>query len=151
MDALGLEKVTLVGHDWGGRAAYQVAANWPERLERLITLSVPYHSHSALNEVKPSQQAAYWYQWVFQTHQAREVLKQKHADFCRYLWQTWMASGHFSEDEFNETLPDWKIPIGSTSRFLLIVNAGKASPATSTIKSWNPHFSRDLRFRFRLY
>ncbi len=33
MDALSIEKATLVGYDWGGRAACIVAALWPERVQ----------------------------------------------------------------------------------------------------------------------
>lgn len=35
LDALGLPRVTVVGHDWGARSAYVLAALWPERVERL--------------------------------------------------------------------------------------------------------------------
>ena len=37
MDALGLEPATLVGYDWGGRAACVVAALWPARVRGLVT------------------------------------------------------------------------------------------------------------------
>jgi RNA polymerase sigma factor (sigma-70 family) len=37
MDALSIEKATLVGYDWGGRAACIVAALWPERVRGLVT------------------------------------------------------------------------------------------------------------------
>ncbi|WP_139811653.1 alpha/beta fold hydrolase, partial [Mycobacterium avium] len=37
MDALSIEKATLVGYDWGGRAACIVAALWPERVHGLVT------------------------------------------------------------------------------------------------------------------
>ena len=37
MDALGLARPTLVGYDWGGRAACIVAALWPERVQGLVT------------------------------------------------------------------------------------------------------------------
>src|SRR5438552_18706087 len=37
MDALALPHATLVGYDWGGRAACIVAALWPERVRGLVT------------------------------------------------------------------------------------------------------------------
>ena len=38
----GAERVTLVGHDWGGIAAWHFAAQHPEMLERLIVLNAPH-------------------------------------------------------------------------------------------------------------
>jgi pimeloyl-ACP methyl ester carboxylesterase len=40
LDALGLERVCLVGHDWGGWAAILAAATAPERFSALLVLSV---------------------------------------------------------------------------------------------------------------
>jgi len=42
IDALGYEKVNLVGHDWGGAVAWVVANQHPERLHRLGILNVPH-------------------------------------------------------------------------------------------------------------
>ena len=38
MDALGIEKAHVVGHDWGGIIAFKVAIDWPERVNRLVQL-----------------------------------------------------------------------------------------------------------------
>jgi pimeloyl-ACP methyl ester carboxylesterase len=40
LDALGVEKARVVGHDWGAVQAWQLAMRHPERVERLIVLSV---------------------------------------------------------------------------------------------------------------
>ena len=108
-DALGLEKFTLAGHDWGGRAAYQFAANWPERLDRLVALSVPYGG-GPNQPLPPAQRHAYWYQWFFGTEQARYALEEDRAAFCRYLWQTWMPPEHFDEAAFTAASSAWDNP-----------------------------------------
>ena len=41
-DALGVERFHLVGHDWGGAVAWQVAGRNPERLRTLTSLSTPH-------------------------------------------------------------------------------------------------------------
>ena len=41
LDAEGLERVGLIGHDWGGYAAFLLALDHPERVERLLALDVP--------------------------------------------------------------------------------------------------------------
>jgi pimeloyl-ACP methyl ester carboxylesterase len=42
IEGLNLREVTLVGHDWGARASYIVAALKPERLHGLVSVSFGY-------------------------------------------------------------------------------------------------------------
>jgi pimeloyl-ACP methyl ester carboxylesterase len=42
LDALRLERVTWVGHDWGGWVGQLAALRAPDRLERLLVLGVPH-------------------------------------------------------------------------------------------------------------
>ena len=39
-DALGVERFSLIGHDWGGFAAFLIALRTPERVEKLLALSI---------------------------------------------------------------------------------------------------------------
>jgi pimeloyl-ACP methyl ester carboxylesterase len=48
-DALGAERVILIGHDWGANTAYAVAALAPERIRTLITIGLPHPA-----AIKPS-------------------------------------------------------------------------------------------------
>jgi pimeloyl-ACP methyl ester carboxylesterase len=41
-DSLGFERFHLVGHDWGGAVAWQVAGRHPHRLRTLTVLSTPH-------------------------------------------------------------------------------------------------------------
>jgi len=41
--SLGLERPILVGHDWGGFIAWDVARNYPQLLDKLIILNAPLH------------------------------------------------------------------------------------------------------------
>lgn len=41
LDACGLERVTLVGHDWGAVVAHVCAALHPDRVERLVFVEAP--------------------------------------------------------------------------------------------------------------
>lgn len=40
LDALGIEKVRLVGHDWGAVQGWHLAIRHPERVERYVAMSV---------------------------------------------------------------------------------------------------------------
>ncbi len=41
LDALGLESVNLIGHDWGGWAAFLLGLDHPDRVERMIVCNAP--------------------------------------------------------------------------------------------------------------
>lgn len=41
LDALGVPRVRLMAHDWGGWAAFLLALRAPERIERLVALNIP--------------------------------------------------------------------------------------------------------------
>ncbi|MGQ0558428.1 MAG: alpha/beta fold hydrolase [Sphingosinicella sp.] len=41
-NALGLERFTLAGHDWGGAIAWLAALKYPDRIERLVIVNAPH-------------------------------------------------------------------------------------------------------------
>ncbi len=41
-DHFGIERFTLVGHDWGGAVAWMAALGKPDRVERLIIVNAPH-------------------------------------------------------------------------------------------------------------
>ncbi len=57
--ALGHERANVVGHDWGGSAAWRLASVYPERVGRLAILNAP-HPNALARELSqnPAQQAA---------------------------------------------------------------------------------------------
>lgn len=65
--ASGRERVSLVGHDWGGIVAWMMAAHYPERVERLAVLNAPYPAVAASSVLKdPSQLLRSAYVFFFQ-------------------------------------------------------------------------------------
>src|SRR4051794_32591410 len=42
LDELGLDRVRLVGHDWGGWVGMLAGLRAPERIERLVAMSIPH-------------------------------------------------------------------------------------------------------------
>ena len=42
LDALGIEKCVIVGHDWGGMVAWNTAMMAPDRVERVIGINTPF-------------------------------------------------------------------------------------------------------------
>ena len=41
-DHLGIDRFTLVGHDWGGAIAWMAALQHPDRIERLVIVNAPH-------------------------------------------------------------------------------------------------------------
>ncbi|MFI6237412.1 alpha/beta fold hydrolase [Micromonospora sp. NPDC050784] len=58
LDALGLDAVHLVGHDWGAIVAWAVAARHPERVRTLTAVSVPHPAAMAHALSTDAQQKA---------------------------------------------------------------------------------------------
>jgi pimeloyl-ACP methyl ester carboxylesterase len=62
MDELGLERVKLVGHDWGGWIGFLLALKAPERFDRYLALNI---LHPWISRRKFAPHAwRFWYQWV---------------------------------------------------------------------------------------
>ncbi len=65
--ALGRERATVVGHDWGGGAAWAVTAFAPEVLERLVILNCPHPcvmQQELLHSFRQLRRS--WYMFLFQ-------------------------------------------------------------------------------------
>jgi pimeloyl-ACP methyl ester carboxylesterase len=67
LDHLGLARVHLVGHDWGGALSWCFAARHPERCASLCVLNCP-HPEAFLKAVTrhPGQMLKSWYMLFFQ-------------------------------------------------------------------------------------
>jgi pimeloyl-ACP methyl ester carboxylesterase len=63
---LGYQRCILVGHDWGGAVAWNVAYAYPELVERLIVLNLPHPAKFAAGLRTPQQLLRSWYIFFFQ-------------------------------------------------------------------------------------
>lgn len=75
MQALGHERATICGHDWGGAVAWHFAMTRPEQTKRLIVLNLP-HPHGFAHQLAtdPQQQVNSAYARRFQEPGAHESL-----------------------------------------------------------------------------
>lgn len=64
LDALGIEKVAVVGHDWGAALGWVFAATAPDRVERLMVMSVGNPNTHPTRSIEQRQRS--WYMLLFQ-------------------------------------------------------------------------------------
>ncbi|WP_168583614.1 alpha/beta fold hydrolase [Gephyromycinifex aptenodytis] len=73
LDAAGLEKAHLVGHDWGGGLAWATAARQPHRVASLTVLSTPHPAAMAWAARHSTQALKSWYMLAMQLPVLPEV------------------------------------------------------------------------------
>jgi len=111
-DALGLDRFAVVGHDWGARAAYILAALFPDRVMAIATLALGYQPRGIFRIPSFEQSRRFWYQWFMCTDAGATAVKTDPIGFARLQWQTWSPAGWFDDAEFEKTAdsfssPDW--------------------------------------------
>jgi pimeloyl-ACP methyl ester carboxylesterase len=112
LDALHLDRVAVVGHDWGARTAYTLAALFPERITAIATLALAYQPRGEFTLPGFAQSRLFWYQWFQCTEAGAAAVRQDPAGFARIQWDIWSPPGWFDEAEFATTAahfgePDW--------------------------------------------
>lgn len=137
-DALGVQQFAVVGHDWGSRIAYVLAALIPDRLTSITDMSVGYEPHGASPTPPFMQVQKFWYQWFMQTRQAEDAIARDKVGWGEAQWQTWSPAGWYTEAEFMATAksfdnPDWTEVLLHSYRL-----------------RWNPDLPRDERYEPQL-
>lgn len=90
IEALGAETASVIGHDWGATAAYAAAALAPERIDKLVTMAVPYGPQvGAAMMLDGDQQRRSWYMFFFQTPFAVMAAAANDFAFIDRLWAEW--------------------------------------------------------------
>ncbi|WP_323134327.1 alpha/beta fold hydrolase [Tellurirhabdus rosea] len=112
INAAGVEKAFLVGHDWGGAVAWWVAAHYPQRLHKLAILNMPHPDVMArFVRTHWRQTVRSWYILFFQLPGLPEWLaaRDQFSLFARTLRGT-SRPGTFSRADLNEYRKAWAQP-----------------------------------------
>jgi pimeloyl-ACP methyl ester carboxylesterase len=106
MDALGIKRAVLAGHNWGGRAACVAAALWPERCAGLVTVSsyLIQDLSRAMAPIGPQHEAALWYEFYFQIERGRAGLAANRREIARILWEQWSPDWDFDDATFERAV-----------------------------------------------
>jgi len=111
-DALRAQRFAVSGYDWGGRAAAIAAALHPDRVRATVLIG-GYTVQNTIAPQPPGAAAAehrLWYQYYFNTERGRAGLQSNRHEICRYLWQQWSPSWHFTDDTYQRTAPSFDNP-----------------------------------------
>lgn len=103
LGSLRLQRPTLVGHDWGARAAANACGLQPGVAAHLVLLSVGYGTNDPAQKISLTQARNYWYHWYLATDRGAGALRDDRLAFTRLLWDTWSPAGWYDEAEFAAT------------------------------------------------
>jgi epoxide hydrolase 4 len=112
IDEAGREKAYVVGHDWGGVAAWWLGMKHPERIERLAILNCPHPDvmkrHLRQN---PAQLKRSWYMFFFQLPRLpeRALRKDDYENLIRALRRT-SRGGTFTDEDLRVYREAWAQP-----------------------------------------
>lgn len=115
LDALGVGWFMLVGHDWGGIVAQEMALAAPDRIDRLALLAISIIPNAvgnaqAADRLRASGGRSLWYQTFLQLpHLAEALLPGNETVWLRTFLRT--ASGRpYPDDVFADVLRTFQLP-----------------------------------------
>ena len=107
LDSLGVDSFNLVGHDWGGAVAQEMALAAPGRVRRLVILNIPVITNTRGNAAAQAQLRkaggrSFWYQ-LFQAEPnlPEAMIPGNEKAWLGHFLKTWSRQA-FPEDAFEE-------------------------------------------------
>ncbi len=112
IDAAGHDKAFIVGHDWGAAVAWWLAAQYPERVERMVIINVP---HPTVMQAQLQQSMAQlqksWYIFFFQIPWLPEAIAQlNHWDIPAKALEQSSRPGTFTPHDLEMYRKAWAEP-----------------------------------------
>jgi pimeloyl-ACP methyl ester carboxylesterase len=134
MDALGIEKATLAGFDWGARTCDIIAALWPKRCRALVSVSgyLIGNPETGKAPLAPEAEHQWWYQYYFATERGRAGYEKYRREFARLIWQLASPKWRFDDATFETSAaafdnPDHVAIVIHNYRWRLGLAEGEAS------------------------
>jgi pimeloyl-ACP methyl ester carboxylesterase len=105
MNALGIEKATLAGFDWGARSADIMAALWPERCKALVSVSgyLIGSQQAGKMPLPPEAELQWWYQFYFATERGRAGYDKYRREFSKLIWRLASPKWNFDDATFDRS------------------------------------------------
>lgn len=123
LDALGVDKARVVGHDWGAVLGWQLAIRHPERVERYVALSVGHPNAYARAGIE--QKLKGWYTLMFQLRGVAERI---------LMARNWAFFRHFTAEPAEA--PKWIARLSQPGRLTAAINYYRANLAALLFKRY---------------
>lgn len=110
LDCLSVHRFSVVGHDWGARTGYALAALAPERVNSLCALSVAFRPCFEFRVPAYEQSRRFWYQFFMCSDKGAKRVREDPIGFSRFQWEKWSPEGWFREEDFRAAAQAWENP-----------------------------------------
>ncbi len=112
MDALGIGRAIFGAFDWGARTACIIAAQWPERVKALVSVSgyLMTNVEAGRQPLPPQAELDWWYQFYLATDRGVAGYDKYRRDFNRLIWKTASPGWHFDEATYARTAASFDNP-----------------------------------------
>lgn len=114
LDALDVQEFQLVGHDWGGVVAQEMALARPGQVTRMAILNIAIINNlrgnqEVIQKVRSGSSSQYWYQHFMQTRDLPEAMIQGAEEAWLDYFLKLSNREPFPRDAFNEYLRTFRI------------------------------------------
>lgn len=106
LDALGIERVRLIGHDWGGYAGFLLAARQPERVDAYLACNTPH----PWAQLRPSHLKETWrtaYAWALASPIGPALLRR--TDLVRQSLVRDTRGVGFTQEDLDAFAGQWRV------------------------------------------
>lgn len=114
LDKLGVTEFQLVGHDWGGIVAQEIALAIPDRVKRMVIMNIAVINNlkgnqEVMEKVRSGSGKAYWYQHFMQAPELPEaMIPGAEEAWLGFFLRTWSETP-FPRDAFDEYVRTFRI------------------------------------------
>jgi pimeloyl-ACP methyl ester carboxylesterase len=110
MGCLNISRFSVIGHDWGARTGYALAALAPERVRSLCAIAVAFQPGFDFRTPSYDQSRRFWYQFFMCSDKGAARVTEDPIGFSRFQWKTWSPPGWFTEEDFEAAACAWENP-----------------------------------------
>ncbi len=104
LDVLGLDRIRLMGHDWGGWCGFLICVEHPQRVERFLALNIPLPwGKTDLRTIAASWR--FWYMAMIASPFGAWIIR-NHSSFLRYILRETSSRKEVWTDELLDVYTD---------------------------------------------